>query len=424
MGDDVALKDDNIPPIQEELFRLYSQGYVTDITLTCEDGKIFEAHKVILSARSNYFYNLIPKLKGDPVIFLKGVKGTYLEKILKYVYSGTAAVPRTQLRSLFDVARSLQIKGLVELSQTEIGKGLPGAGCSKNLTLSPASNKSDPDSFRYNQSTREAREIALKQQQKLYDKFSSSNYKKPSGRGSQTEPSKTPTKRGKGSKEPENQDEESFTFKYEHISDDSDDVDNDDANDSDFYLQNKNGLGGGASGKYSSKKRRGRPPKPGSSRKVSKSSSEAESDSSDDTNDEPAKKDDFSNSSESDSESDNSDLDSEDSGSETKGSERTKKSYSHSKREPSPSLDDYLESPKRTYRRPLKGPEVNGQHVLTVQCKVRSIFYLKMLFSFNQINYEILKNNEKTIVRYEFAKKLSVKPILLKMENIFSSLTR
>lgn len=371
MGDDVALGDENIPPIQDELFRLYSQGFVTDITLTCEDGKIFEAHKVILSARSNYFYNLIPKLKGDPVIFLKGVKGTYLEKILKYVYSGTAIVPRTQLRSLFDVARSLQIKGLTELSQGELGKNLPGSSCAKSMTMSPGGTKPDSETFRYSQATREAREIALKQQQKLYDKFSTNSFKNKSNvKGSQTETGKSPSKKMKGtSKEVENHDEESFTFKYKHISDDSDDVDNDDANDSDFEVQNKPVQ---AAKKYSKKKRS----KPGKSelksdRKMSKSSTDGETDSSDETNDEPSKRDYFSNSSESDSDSENSDIETGDSESETKSHGRTKKEYSKLKKEPSPSLDDYYDAPaKRPYRRPQKGPAVNGQQILTVQCKV------------------------------------------------------
>ena len=372
MGDDVTLSDENIPPIQEELFRLYSQGFVTDITLTCEDGKIFEAHKVILSARSAYFYNLIPKLKGDPVIFLKGVKGTYLEKILKYVYSGSASVPRAQLRSLFEVARSLQIKGLMELSQGELGRNLAGTSCAKSMTMSPGGSKSETESYRYNQTTREAREIALKQQQKLYDKFSSNSFKSKSNvKSVQTEAAKSPAKKAKNiGKDMDNHEEESFTFKYKHISDDSDDVDNDDANDSDFELQNKPEQ---AANKYPRKKRN----KPGrlsqkQGGKHSKSSSEGDTDSSADTNDEPSKQDDYSNSSDSDSDSDNSEIDTDDSGSEPKSPKsRTKKEYSKLKKEPSPSLDDYYDVPaKRPYRRQQKGPAVNGQQILTVQCKV------------------------------------------------------
>ena len=40
---------------QDELTRLYSQGFLTDITLSTEDGKNFEAHKILLAARYNFY---------------------------------------------------------------------------------------------------------------------------------------------------------------------------------------------------------------------------------------------------------------------------------------------------------------------------------------------------------------------------------
>ena len=228
MTEEVTLKDDNIPPIQEEMYKLYTQGYMTDITLSCEDGKLFEAHKVILAARSSYFYGLIPKLKGDPVIFLKGIKGAYLEKVLKYVYSGVAVVPKILLRSVFDVARSLQIRGLVELSHTELGKNLQGPSGARNLNISPggSSYKSDTDSYsRYTSpTTREARENALKQQQQLYDKFSLNSHKSRSNvKGVQTlSPKLSSRKSNRIVGDDGEEDTETFSFKYQHISDDSD----------------------------------------------------------------------------------------------------------------------------------------------------------------------------------------------------------
>ncbi|QQP35233.1 Deformed epidermal autoregulatory factor 1 -like protein [Caligus rogercresseyi] len=83
---EIILRDDNVPPLSEELSRLYSQGFLTDITLSTEDGKNFEAHRVLLAARSHYFHSLVPRLKSEAVIFLKGVKGSILDKILKYIY--------------------------------------------------------------------------------------------------------------------------------------------------------------------------------------------------------------------------------------------------------------------------------------------------------------------------------------------------
>lgn len=356
MGDDVILKDDNIPPMQEEMYKLYTQGYMTDITLSCEDGKIFEAHKVILASRSSYFYNLIPRLKGDPVIFLKGIKGAYLEKVLKYVYSGTASVPKVILRAVFDVARSLQIRGLVELSQTELGRGLPGPSGSRNVNLSPGgSYKSDTDSYsRYTSpTTREARENALKQQQQLYEKFSSNSQKsKANAKGTHSLSPRGTKKTNRIVKDDGEEDTEAFSFKYQHISDDSDDQDQQDRQ-KDGRKRSKN------SSKLEKRL----------TRKESKSSSE--SDSSLDSN-----KKDYYNSSDSDS-SDNSDLDSDDSYNSVNKDKNSKKDGSR-KREPSPSLDDYLDdSPsKRNNRRPAKGPTINGQSIIAVQCKVLIILIL------------------------------------------------
>ena len=411
MADDVLLRDDNIPPIQEELFRLYSQGFVTDITLSCEDGKIFEAHKVILSARSNYFYGLIPKLKGDPVIFLKGIKGAYLEKILKYVYSGSAIVPKSQLRSLFEVARALQIKGLLELaSSSEMGRLVgpsqpafpsPRSTASGGTPASFSGKIGEPHASGYgNKSTREAKEAALQQQQKLYDMYSSAgassnaskgNRSSVKGTGCQTQDmglqASPAGKSGRsvarsGKEIMEHHEEEAFKFKYKHISDDSDDLDNNDANDSEFE-EDGPGEGGAVHGLRPGKRpvlkrRRGRPPKvlSGGHRvniRDSRTSSEDDTDTSDDTVDDAVKKDDdLSGSSDSDSDSDNSDLDSDESVAIPKSPSHSRKvDYLAGKREPSPSLDDY-DIPSRTspQRRSQRAGGVNGQQVLSIQCKV------------------------------------------------------
>ena len=106
--------------LQEDLTRLYSQGFLTDITLSTEDGKNFEAHRILLAARSHYFHSIVPRLKSEPVIFLKGVKGAHLDKILKYIYSGSVSLSRHQLKPILEVAKSLQVKGLHDANPAEI----------------------------------------------------------------------------------------------------------------------------------------------------------------------------------------------------------------------------------------------------------------------------------------------------------------
>ncbi len=107
MAEEIVLSDRNAPrpALTDELTRLYSQGFLTDITLSTEDGKNFEAHRVLLAARSTYFHSVVPRLKSEPVIFLKGVKGAHLDKILKFIYGTAVSVSKHQLKPILEVAR-------------------------------------------------------------------------------------------------------------------------------------------------------------------------------------------------------------------------------------------------------------------------------------------------------------------------------
>ena len=442
MADEVLLTDASIAPMQEELFRLYSQGFLTDITLSCEDGKNFEAHRVLLAARSQYFYGIVPKLKVEPVIFLKGVKGSHLEKILKFIYSGSAAVSRSQLRQVLEVAKSLQIRGLQDLAPTELSRG---TNTSSSTELSRGTNTSAPtkysgggsktgspvppkkeseQSFRSSPSSQSAREIAVQQQQKLYDKLTSAK-KSPSKPGSSHHSDKhspsyksssgkrgRPPVKSQGTKtlKSEENGEETFKFQYQYISDDSDEIDKDDSNDSDFELaakRSQNALQ--AKGSTPTKKKRGRPPKNHASTELlplrkkyekdesededvfdnigpaSKSSSDDETDNSSDELDNDQDLENDSSDSDSDNESDDLSDDNDSHHSFPKNAEPKicAKPPSPTKKAPEPkvkreevpggSTEEFYDSPPPPPRRSGgsgRGPMINGKHILAVQCKV------------------------------------------------------
>ena len=402
MADEILLTDENIPPMQEELFRLYSQGFLTDITLSCEDGKNFEAHRVLLAARSQYFYGIVPKLKVEPVIFLKGVKGSYLEKILKYIYSGTATVSRSQLKPILEVAKSLQVRGLQDLAPTELSRGTntsfqSNPTYSGSKTSSPVPSKSKDDSY-HRLSPQNAREMALQQQKKIYDKLS---YSKRSPMKNSSSPQLSSQKRSKGTSHKESSiksliddEDEVLKFQYEYIPDDSDDSDKDDSNDSDFEMNKKRDVNT-ATAELSSKKKRGRPaksqgesPPPPSrgkksydksvygfvnKRKSSKSSSDDDTDNSSDLDQ------DSDSESEADSEdqSDEDDEDDEDRMTPTRMSKSTsphrpgKLESSPAKSSPSKGRGrSFYEVPAPSTPRRGRGPTINGKQVLAVQCKV------------------------------------------------------
>ena len=87
-----------------------------DVTLACEDGKQFEAHKVILAASSSFFQNLLRKNKDRkrPLVFMRGVTSENMAAIVDFIYCGEASVAQENLESFLAIAEELQLNGLME----------------------------------------------------------------------------------------------------------------------------------------------------------------------------------------------------------------------------------------------------------------------------------------------------------------------
>ena len=85
-----------------------------DVTLACEDGKQFEAHKVILASSSPFFQNILRRNKhSHPLIFMRGLRSEDLEAIIDFLYCGEANVFQENLGSFLAIAEELQLKGLI-----------------------------------------------------------------------------------------------------------------------------------------------------------------------------------------------------------------------------------------------------------------------------------------------------------------------
>ena len=71
--------------------RLRDDKELTDVTLACEDGEHFEAHKVILAASSPFFEQILQKSKHPhPLIYLRGYQSKIFAYLLDFLYSGEA----------------------------------------------------------------------------------------------------------------------------------------------------------------------------------------------------------------------------------------------------------------------------------------------------------------------------------------------
>jgi len=85
-----------------------------DITLACDDEQI-QAHKVILSACSPFFRNILRRNPHQhPLLYLKGVKYTDLQSVLNFMYHGEVNVAQDELNSFLAVAEDLRVKGLTQ----------------------------------------------------------------------------------------------------------------------------------------------------------------------------------------------------------------------------------------------------------------------------------------------------------------------
>lgn len=84
----------------------------TDVTLAC-DGRLYPAHKFVLSTCSEYFSDIFTSTSGNNiVIVLKDVRRQDLEYLLDYMYLGQVDVAQSELSSLIKTAECLRIKGL------------------------------------------------------------------------------------------------------------------------------------------------------------------------------------------------------------------------------------------------------------------------------------------------------------------------
>ena len=93
------------------------QGTFCDVTIRCceEEAVEFVAHRVILAAKSNYFYTMFTTglmEKNEEVITLKGVTSIAFGALLKYAYSGNVDINPDNIEEILAAAHMLQFENV------------------------------------------------------------------------------------------------------------------------------------------------------------------------------------------------------------------------------------------------------------------------------------------------------------------------
>ena len=86
-----------------------------DVTLVSDDQEHIAAHKLVLSASSELFKNILKKnTHSNPLIFLSGFNSKDLNYVLDYIYQGEVKLIQDDLDNFLNVAQKLRIEGLIE----------------------------------------------------------------------------------------------------------------------------------------------------------------------------------------------------------------------------------------------------------------------------------------------------------------------
>ena len=97
------------------LFR--NEDYLHDVTLVSDDHKQVSAHKLVLSACSEYFRDIFKqnnKPNAHPLLCLDGISSHDLNKIMDYIYNGEVQIFQENLDRFLAVAQRFKLEGLME----------------------------------------------------------------------------------------------------------------------------------------------------------------------------------------------------------------------------------------------------------------------------------------------------------------------
>ena len=106
----------------------------SDVTLICEDNNQVEAHKIILSACSPFFMNVLQNNKhSHPIIYMRGLNKTNLMALLDFMYNGEANILQVDLGKFLELAVELQLKGLAGHTEEETCEGFSNTNMYENV---------------------------------------------------------------------------------------------------------------------------------------------------------------------------------------------------------------------------------------------------------------------------------------------------
>ena len=113
--------------IREYFRKLREDQILFDVTLATDDGEQIQAHKIILSAGSNFFRELFMRNNhNNMLIYLRGISCNNLNPVIDFIYNGKVLIAQEELEVFLETGNEFQVKclkgELAEVTETKDGK--------------------------------------------------------------------------------------------------------------------------------------------------------------------------------------------------------------------------------------------------------------------------------------------------------------
>ena len=152
---------------------LRRQSSLIDVTLVGSDHKQVMAHRLVLSACSEFFKNIFDKIKtqSNLVLYLDAVSSDELSLILDYIYQGEVQIYQDKLDRFLEISEKYQLDGLnVNYSENH-------ENTTENTGNQKLEESTDNDNTQLNEKEPliDGRESSVATQNNSFERFSSSN---------------------------------------------------------------------------------------------------------------------------------------------------------------------------------------------------------------------------------------------------------
>ena len=102
--------------------KLRNEDYLHDVTLVSDDHHQISAHKLVLSASSEYFKNIFKnnnKQNSHHLVCLNEINSNDLKNIMDYIYNGEVQIFQDNLDRFLSIAQRLKLEGLIGNNEAE-----------------------------------------------------------------------------------------------------------------------------------------------------------------------------------------------------------------------------------------------------------------------------------------------------------------